>query len=180
MSYLLLAQDEDPSRFDGVPGWEVFPWTFLHPVLVGLPGTIARWPRHAHVMPFPIFHSYGHCHRLKKQVEEQVDRDRNTINEECLDSGQAAIHGCKTLLQISLIWIKLYFMSLCFLTVLIISPWLVSPLSWYSVLTSVTRPPYGFVIFRLLPVCFLVWTSSPSCKSSEFWKFWSSASCIRV
>lgn len=77
MSYLLLSQDEDPPCFDRVPGWQVLPRAFFHPILVGLPDTIACWPRHAYVMPLPICHGYGQRHRLCTKGDGQVDRCTN-------------------------------------------------------------------------------------------------------
>lgn len=52
--YLLLPQDEDPSRFDGMPGGEIQARTPLHTILVGLPLSITGGPGHAHVVPFSI------------------------------------------------------------------------------------------------------------------------------
>lgn len=71
VSYLLLTKDENPSWFDWVPGWQVLPCAFLRSILVGLPDTITCGPRHAHVMPLFICHSYGQSRRLKNQVERQ-------------------------------------------------------------------------------------------------------------
>lgn len=114
MSYLLLAQDEGPSCFDGVPGWQVLPRAFLHPILVGLPDAVACRPCHAYVMPLPICHGYGQCHRLNTQGGRQVDRDRHTINGE--DRCFWVSTPCWELLlchplwgqNVSLIWIKLF------------------------------------------------------------------------
>lgn len=67
-SYLLLAQDEDPPCFDGVPGGQVLPGTPLHSILVDLPGAIPRGPGHTHVVPFPVRRGDGEGGGLSRGV----------------------------------------------------------------------------------------------------------------
>lgn len=62
--YLLLPQDEDPSRFDGVPGGKIQPGPPQHAVLVGLPLSVPSGPGHAHMMPLPIADRQWQRHSL--------------------------------------------------------------------------------------------------------------------
>jgi len=67
MVYLLLSQDEDASRLDGVPSREVLPGSPLDPVLEHLPLAATRRPRHTHVVPLAIAQRQRqrHCLRYK-------------------------------------------------------------------------------------------------------------------
>lgn len=62
--YLLLPQDEDPSRFDGMPGREIQAGPSLHTVLVGLPLSVPGGPGHAHMVPLPIVDRQRQCYGL--------------------------------------------------------------------------------------------------------------------
>jgi len=52
--YLFLPQDDDSTRFDGVPGCEVLTSTQLLPILVSLPLAIPCGPGDADVVPLTI------------------------------------------------------------------------------------------------------------------------------
>ena len=64
--YLLLPEDEDPSRLDGVPGGQVVSSTQLLPVLVGLPQAVPSGPGDADVVPPPVTHRQGQLGHLDR------------------------------------------------------------------------------------------------------------------
>lgn len=69
-SYLFLPQNEDPSRFEGVPGGKVVPSAPLHAILVRLPLSIACGPGHADMVPLPVAQRQGERHSLVGGVTE--------------------------------------------------------------------------------------------------------------
>lgn len=70
--HLFLSQDEDPSRFDRVPGGKIYPGPLLHSVLVGLPLSIPCCPSHTHVVPLPVTQRQGERHRLRDGIVKMV------------------------------------------------------------------------------------------------------------
>lgn len=62
--YLLLPQNEDPSRLDRVPGGEIYPRSPQHSVLVGLPLSVPCGPGYTHMMPLPVTHGQRQRHGL--------------------------------------------------------------------------------------------------------------------
>lgn len=58
-SYLLLAQDKDPMRLDGVPGSQVLARAPQLPILVGRPQAVPRGPGNTDVVPFLVLQAQG-------------------------------------------------------------------------------------------------------------------------
>lgn len=65
-SYLLLAQDKDPVRLDGVPGSQVLPGAPQLPVLVGRPQAIPCGPGDADVVPAIVLQAQGQLGHLDR------------------------------------------------------------------------------------------------------------------
>lgn len=65
--HLLLPQDDNSSRFDGVPGSQVVPSAQLLPVLVSFPLTVPCGPGDADVVPPPIAHEEGQLGYLESK-----------------------------------------------------------------------------------------------------------------
>ena len=57
--YLLLAQDKDPMRLDGVPGGQVLTRAPQVPILVGRPQAIPGGPGDADVVPAIVLQAQG-------------------------------------------------------------------------------------------------------------------------
>lgn len=67
LSYLLLPQDDDSPRFDGVPGCQVVASTQLLTILVSLPLAVPCGPGDADVMPPSITYLQGQLGNLQWQ-----------------------------------------------------------------------------------------------------------------
>lgn len=65
LSHLLLPQDDDSPRFDGVPGCQVVASAHLPTVLVSLPLAVTRGPGDADVMPPSITYLQGQLGNLQ-------------------------------------------------------------------------------------------------------------------
>lgn len=86
-SYLLLAQDKDPMRLDGVPSGQVLPGALQLPVLVGRPQAIPCGPGDADVVPATVF-------QAQRQLG-YLDRGSTTPGQRCHKS-QGWTSGVRT------------------------------------------------------------------------------------
>lgn len=86
--YLLLAQDEHPTRFDGVPSGQSFPPTFHLATLVGLPHTVPQGPADADVLPFILRERQRQLCHLRARVK------MSQLNEAFFMAQNAGLHIC--------------------------------------------------------------------------------------